>query len=455
VACATPLPGFHLEQTRATLDFAARAAHIVCTPQRNVVALDPPADSGEAVAAMQGEVVRLREALAAQAAECEALRARLTSGCGGDPAAAAAAVGPASALERLKRLSLKRGGGGSRGHSGGGAGAAWPGVAGPGSLAGGSGACSGARTPELASVGGAHGDDDRSSRARAASAISRQSLPGVSPVGSLLWRMLHPNRSTDGLGSLLDPASSDGHAAPQHRGCAGGLLHTTGSMMQGWGGAGRSEAAAHGACERKWASQGGITAPRSGGGLRRNLSLGGCEVGAAAAATAQRAEALNTGGSARRVTDGDCSAEGHASAAARDASLREHIIRQLVALLQQKKGEVRALKENVASLAERLAAAEAEHAAKDERLRQMVEGIARLGAARHEEFATWSSHLAGLEAAVVAAQQEALAYRDEATGLQAALAEATARYTAQAEQLRRTSLVVLQTGHALADAKVG
>jgi hypothetical protein len=49
VACATPLPGFHLEQTRVTLEFAARAAHIVCSPQRNMVALEAPADSMQQV----------------------------------------------------------------------------------------------------------------------------------------------------------------------------------------------------------------------------------------------------------------------------------------------------------------------------------------------------------------------------------------------------------------------
>lgn len=75
LACITPLPDWHLELTKATLAFAARAARIVCRPQRNMVVL--PAGPGgldqqALVEALQAEVAALRAQLAAAAAAASA-----------------------------------------------------------------------------------------------------------------------------------------------------------------------------------------------------------------------------------------------------------------------------------------------------------------------------------------------------------------------------------------------
>lgn len=72
VACITPLPEWHLEQSRNTLEFAARAARIVCKPQRNVLSLAPAggvpsaADAAALIAALQAEVAALKQQLAEQ-----------------------------------------------------------------------------------------------------------------------------------------------------------------------------------------------------------------------------------------------------------------------------------------------------------------------------------------------------------------------------------------------------
>ncbi|KAF6261491.1 P-loop containing nucleoside triphosphate hydrolase protein [Scenedesmus sp. NREL 46B-D3] len=67
LACITPLPEWHLEQTRATLEFAARAARVVCSPQRNVLKLAPnpgSSDSSALIAQLQAEVQTLKALLA-------------------------------------------------------------------------------------------------------------------------------------------------------------------------------------------------------------------------------------------------------------------------------------------------------------------------------------------------------------------------------------------------------
>lgn len=69
IACITPLPDWNLEQSRNTLEFAARAARIVCKPQRNVLDLAPRPASGEAanlIASLQAEVAALKKQLAEQ-----------------------------------------------------------------------------------------------------------------------------------------------------------------------------------------------------------------------------------------------------------------------------------------------------------------------------------------------------------------------------------------------------
>jgi len=68
IACITPLPDWNLEQSRSTLEFAARAARILCKPQRNVLNLAPSgAASGDAanvIASLQAEVEALKKQLA-------------------------------------------------------------------------------------------------------------------------------------------------------------------------------------------------------------------------------------------------------------------------------------------------------------------------------------------------------------------------------------------------------
>lgn len=68
IACITPLPDWNLEQSRNTLEFAARAARILCKPQRNVLNLAPSgAASGDAaniIASLQAEVEALKKQLA-------------------------------------------------------------------------------------------------------------------------------------------------------------------------------------------------------------------------------------------------------------------------------------------------------------------------------------------------------------------------------------------------------
>ncbi|KAI8475197.1 MAG: hypothetical protein J3K34DRAFT_487111 [Monoraphidium minutum] len=465
IACATPLPGFHAEQTRATLEFAARAAHVVCSPRRNVVELEAPGGGDAGAAALAAEVEALRAALAVQTAECDALRARL--GAGG---AGGGGEDDGSPLERLKRMSLKRGVSGAlRSHALGAL--SWGGASGPGSLpaagcggggagggagAGGRASRAGRRSSAAAAGGGGEGAPPN------AAAAARSTCPGVAPSSALIWRLLLPNRAPQGLSSLIPPQGADAGG-----GDGGGALPPRSSAAAvGGGGAPQGGAAPRGL--RKWST---LSGHEAGGPLRRGLSGGAPELSSLGVVRRDSVcgigSALQTGGSAtgRRVTDSECGAgagagaadrgagAAAAAAAARDAGLREHIIRQLVSLLQQKKAEARGLRKQVAALGAQLAAAAEEGAAKEARLQQMVGGIARLGAARREEFDRWAASLAGLESAAAAAQQEAAARRGEAAALQAQLAAAGARCSAQAEQLRRTSLVVVQTGHALADAK--
>jgi hypothetical protein len=70
IACITPLPEWHLEQSRNTLEFAARAARIVCKPQRNVLNLAPAGgaagDAADLIATLQAEVAALKKQLAEQ-----------------------------------------------------------------------------------------------------------------------------------------------------------------------------------------------------------------------------------------------------------------------------------------------------------------------------------------------------------------------------------------------------
>jgi chromosome segregation ATPase len=67
----------------------------------------------------------------------------------------------------------------------------------------------------------------------------------------------------------------------------------------------------------------------------------------------------------------------HMQVAAAEAAmaLRDHIIKQLVTALQQKKAEVKALREQQAALQRQLEAAEGEGVASKQKLRELAEGI--------------------------------------------------------------------------------
>ncbi|WIA37749.1 hypothetical protein OEZ86_014626 [Tetradesmus obliquus] len=123
-------------------------------------------------------------------------------------------------------------------------------------------------------------------------------------------------------------------------------------------------------------------------------------------------------------------------------ALRDHIIKQLVTALQQKKAEVKGLREQQAALQRQLEAAEGEGLASKQKLRELAEGIQALAAAREEEFERWKGHLEGVEVALQAAQQESLTYRQEALALVQQLTQLQARYRSlQSDTLRRSSLI--------------
>jgi uncharacterized coiled-coil protein SlyX len=74
-------------------------------------------------------------------------------------------------------------------------------------------------------------------------------------------------------------------------------------------------------------------------------------------------------------TGGSSSLESRMTAAEAAMALRDHIIKQLVLALQQKKSEIRALKEDLASVLKQLESSEGEEASNKAKLRELAEGI--------------------------------------------------------------------------------
>eukprot|EP00879_Flechtneria_rotunda_P025965 GHRR01027630.1.p1 GENE.GHRR01027630.1~~GHRR01027630.1.p1 ORF type:complete len:644 (+),score=229.29 GHRR01027630.1:254-1933(+) len=139
-----------------------------------------------------------------------------------------------------------------------------------------------------------------------------------------------------------------------------------------------------------------------------------------------------------------------AAAAEAAIALRDHIIQQLVAALQQKKSEIRVLREQHAAAARQLEAAEQEGKAGKEKLRELAEGIQSVAAAREEEYDRWMGHLRGVEGALEAAQLESITYRQEALSLVQQLTRLQARYrTLQSDQLRKSSSLLYSASHTL------
>jgi hypothetical protein len=420
-----------LEQTRATLDFAARAANVVCAPQRTILALDSPPGGTAAAAALEAEVALLRAALASKAAECKALRARLDGGgsgggCssgatttppagagGASPRGAAAAPSPLARLSA--RLTFRRAAGTSSRVAG---------DLGPGPHAAAEGEGSGA-------LSAAH------CRPRAATAAA--------PPGSLLRRAMC--LGAPALGSFsLAAASLQLTSGP-------GLLTDPLSSQE---------------------------APQA---LRKCSTIGGHEgcTAAAAAAVAAAAGDGSTGGPIepvndgaaitpqpllqRRATDGERSSGGAGGWGRGPAvsgwgaglvpdALRQRILQQLLLQLQCCRAESCQLRAQAVALSAQLAVAREEGAAAGRRLAEVTEGVRRLQVARQAEVAKWSDALKELDGSLVAAQQEGTAWREEVGLLQVALAEARATATAHAQQLRRVSAAVVASGEGvvLADA---
>jgi uncharacterized coiled-coil protein SlyX len=69
------------------------------------------------------------------------------------------------------------------------------------------------------------------------------------------------------------------------------------------------------------------------------------------------------------------SPENKAAAAEAALALRDHIIKQLVQALQQKKAEVRSLKEQLAIVLKQLEGTESAEAANKAKLRELAEGV--------------------------------------------------------------------------------
>jgi hypothetical protein len=465
-------------QTRATLDFAARAARIMCRPESNVVPLEAPSTGDVTMAQvskMKDELELLRGALAERTTELEALRAQLgpgggavdrggrgintASGCsvavtataGGDDTRKTA-CGGSSALERLLRRAsdarearLRRSGGGwarapMRGCVVQEGSRSSPGCAEAAAITG-QATNSGCSARRGSNEGAEAGAGDISA---AADQLRKQGPDSSSSPGSLIWRILQFNRHT----------SSGGGVTPSARARVPSLGGTRGLGRSGADGGSASPRESVGA-----SSSGNASGSLGLNKLRRHWSLDVANLPGAACF----GDAAQCGeGGPRRASDGgprvgDCAWSGGrafleaavpSQQAVGQAALRQHMIEQLLVLLQERKAEVRQLRQRVDQQAHRLAqltaqleAARAEVEKRDARLEAMVEGVGRLGASRQAEMARVAAALARVESGLVGAQREAAAYQSEAAALR--------------DQLTATRNLLLATGQALAEAKVG
>jgi hypothetical protein len=425
-----------------------RAANIVVTPQRNVVALEGTPEVVGQVSAMHSELEHLRQALAARSAECDALRARLSgdgrgrSSSGGSGEAST----PQTALDRLLRRASQAREARLRRTSA--AGAARISDSG------------GWTSHRLSSGGGSEANGAPSSgggASRAAgSPLSEESCGAKAKpaVGSLIWRVLQFHRHTERAAAATiaarpkyaRPASVPPQAEAAAAAAVGALAPSAAAR----------EASAR--LRRHCSLTSAAELPDITSYPERRTALGSIG-GASIVGTAVRraSEGGSSGG------DGTCNdtslcpstvggttplaVDAQLAQAPREAALHEHIQRSLIQLLQTKKGEVRQLQRKVDELQAALVAAAAEQEAKETRLQQMREGVAKLGAARQSEVAKWASHLQGLEASLRQAQQEVQEYADEA-------ASTRERLVKQAGQLQTLGGVVAGLCSALTDGMV-
>jgi uncharacterized coiled-coil protein SlyX len=487
IACITPLPEWHLEQSRNTLEFAARAARVVCKPQRNVVSLNTPsvaaaaggADAG-LVAALQAEVQVLKRQLAEQQ-QLQSLSPSpspsptplqqhvvhnvpilpisssvlLWEGCsptaaGGDRAAApgssssgvsqSAPPSPSGSRPTSFRNRARAGGwsnrlrvslGGSGGYAPGGAqevggspGARWDGLGSPPRPPGPAWACmQRPATDSFTAQGyGSHTADagSPSGRAAAAAAADGSAQPpahssrtsGVHRL--LLWKLLqqqHPHEHQPGSCSTSDGLSGSPFAL-RHGGHAQSLKSAGLLMMP----AGNVRSAVDKLA--RWAMFNGRLGSSGGGSASGVAAAAAGQDGRSSSAAAGLQEQQQWGAaarpsgsltgrallmSARRLSDGlpcivsgttstgldSClqsrvaasasfllpGLEGRVAVAEAALALRDHIIKQLATALQQKKAEIRSLKEQLAAVLAQLESSEGEGEASKAKLRELAEGI--------------------------------------------------------------------------------
>jgi hypothetical protein len=381
----------------------------VCKPQRHVVALEQPAvGSEEQVAAMERELAHLRAALAGKTMECDALRERLSSG---------GEMEPLSAVERLSaRLTFhRRSSAAARATT-------LDGTDAVGATCD-AGLEASARGPKTAA--------DLLAAARRARFLAGASVPSSS---SLLPRVMCVSHPKEGLGCPeADTVPLPSSPGVDREACGEGSPPLL----------------------RKCSTFGGH---ECGARLSASIASGDAALGASTTAgmpmlqtqrvtAGYRESTVDGSGSSGSGNGGVCAAgDDLAEHAQRGAALREYIIQQLVQLLQQRKAEARMLRAQVGSLREELAASLQDASTAKRRLLDVTEGVKKLQVAREAEFGKWSGALKDLDTSLVAAQKESQLWRTEATALQVKLAEAKASCSMRAEQLRRMSQAVLQSG---------
>lgn len=385
IACITSLPEWHLEQTRATLDFAARAGRVVCKPQKNVVKIGGGAEDTALVSQLQQQLTELKSQLAEQMAEAEALRRQLVASN-----SMTSRHSKSASWSKKFRLSL------ARAHSGG---------------TPSSDVMSGIspHSPE-----GLPPDDDEEEESCSAGADS-----AFTPQHNLLWRLIHHNRGSSAGPELLQRMSIDAASSASSSNGSNAvessvpLKATTKqkkvSLLKRWStftsrnSNKRSSQAVHQVIECitppsdasfTVVPQGGAVVMECRRGRGRTLDLDEC-----------REEACGNGQGAGSF---DVSL---LQKALQDAQLRDHIIRQLIALLQQKKAEVKSLKQQVASLQSSVQAAMNDRVLQEAKMKQLVDGISQLSNQRQTEFQRWQAHLATMETSLVKVQQEGQEYR--------------------------------------------
>lgn len=428
LACITPLPDWHMEQTRATLEFAARAARVVCSPQRNVLKLlpdAPGADSSALIAALQAEISELKQLLvqhkdpgstaaagtagggvgtghARLQTTGKTLQSRPWDSCSSTSTelTEAAALGSSTAAEQLmlsdrSRLSSGDGRWTNRLRL---------------SIGASSKAAAAAAIPaaaaELIDSAAASSDneapDEAAPRRQQRQLGSGTNTPPRTPSSSL-WKFFSARGTAidnrlqgqavgDSLQSGLAPAGqqSGNHSSLRSTGllmlASSSSSSSSTSKVASIGRPSSSaestqqkqqqqQAGAHAGMLTRWATfhNGRVLRPSSDGGW--HIRDGSSSSKYTLLTTEQQqqrdhAGSGSAGGDSSTQQSGDIVAAGAAALA-----LRDHIIKQLVTALQQKKAELKQLKEQQTAMQQQLEAAQQEGAASKQKLRELAEGI--------------------------------------------------------------------------------